>query len=278
MAEADGRDIVASDLSIGYPAHAGAPAHQAIEGVSFSVPAGSVFAILGESGSGKSTLARTLAGRADHGRTRSIPHINGGEAIVLGQRLREITHRRREALTARIGYLPQDAGASIPGDRTVQDVLLEPIAERTRRFDRKRVGAHVAQMLDRLELPLTVLAAYPYELSRGQRQRIALVRAFVTEPSLLVADEPTSGVDVSSRPLVTALIQGERARTGMTVLLVSHDIPVLEQLVDELLVLQHGSMVGRGTISSVFGEPDHPYVAHLGEALRNTAYDELYES
>ncbi len=272
------RDIVASDLSIGYHAHGGAAAYQAIEGVSFSVARGGVFAILGESGAGKSTLARTLAGRAAEAHGRAAAHINGGEATVLGESLRGIGHRKRDALTARIGYVAQNAGGALPGDLTVQDVLLEPIAERTKRFDRRAVGSHIAEMLDRLELPLTVLAQYPYELSRGQRQRIALVRGFVTEPSVLVADEPTSGVDVGTRPLVTSLIEAERERTGLTVLLVSHDIPVLEQLVDELIVLQKGSMVGRGTIETVFAAPEHPYVANLAEALRSTAYDELYES
>ena len=272
------RDVVVSDLSIGYPARAGSPAHQAIQGVSFAVPRGGVFAILGESGSGKSTLARTLAGRGDQLFGPTHPQINGGEATVLGQRLRDMSRRRREALTAHVGFLAQDAGAGLPPDRTVQDVLLEPIVERTSRFDRHHVGAHIAEMMDRLELPLAMLQNYPYELSKGQRQRIALLRALVTEPRLLVADEPTIGVDVSARALVAGLLADERARDGMTILLVSHDIPVLEQLVDELLVLQHGAMVGRGTIASVFGAPEHPYVAHLAEALRNTAYDELYES
>ncbi|GAA3584475.1 ATP-binding cassette domain-containing protein [Klugiella xanthotipulae] len=268
-------EIVVSDLSIYYPAHGGSAEHQAVEGVSFSVPRGSVYGLLGESGSGKSTLARVLAARADEGNSRVSPIVNSGVATVLGEDVVKLSKKKRNQLTADIGFLSQSAGATLPPDRTVADVILEPIVERTKKFDRKAVGLVIAEMMDLLALPLTMLNNYPHELSKGQRQRIAVMRAMVMQPKILVADEPTLGVDVANRPRIINLLAHFREKNEMTLLLVSHDIAVLEHLVEELIVLQEGSLVGRGTIEDVFSAADHGYVRRLADALRATAYDEL---
>ncbi|WGD36557.1 ATP-binding cassette domain-containing protein [Lysinibacter sp. HNR] len=273
---ARGDDIIVSDLSVYYPSRGGSATHQAIEGVNFTVAGGAVCGVLGESGSGKSTLIQFLAARGNEMTQRGIqPIVNGGEATVLGVNLTKLSKRKRNQLTAHIGYLGQSDGSTLMQDRTIADSILEPIAERSKDFDRQAVGLIIAELMDQLALPLTMLHSYPSELSKGQRQRIVLVRALVTQPKILVADEPTLGVDLANRPKIADVLERQKRERGMTMLLVSHDISVLERLVEDLVILQNGSMVGHGPINEVFSATKHSYVQRLAEALRETAYDEL---
>lgn len=271
--------VLVSDLSLLYPAHGGAKSFNAVDGVGFSVGRGQVLAMLGESGSGKSTIARFLAGRGNeagekHGRIR----VGGGDATVLAVPMRKLGRRAATRLTAHVGFLSQDAGATLPADLNVGDILLQPITERTKRFDREALGREIAEMMDIVALPLSKLQEYPYELSKGQRQRVAVMRSLMLAPSLLIADEPTLGVDANNRPRIVELLRWFRERTSAAMMLVSHDIRVLEALVDEVLVLQQGRLVGAGDINEIFRQADHAYVQRLAEALRATAYDEVAEN
>ena len=265
-----------SDLSLSYPAHAGGREFQAIEGVSFDVPRGDVLALLGESGSGKSTLARFLAGRAsDAGEKSARIKLTGGEASVLGVPIRRLGRRARTRLTAYVGYLAQDAGARLAPELNVGDILFEPIVERHKDFDRDALGGHIAEMMDIIALPLSKLQEYPYELSKGQRQRVAVMRSLMLDPAVLIADEPTLGVDANNRPKIVELLRWYRERTNATVMLISHDIGMLEALVKDVLVLQRGRLVGHGDINAIFRQADHGDVQLLAEALRATASDEI---
>ncbi len=271
--------VLASDISLMYPAHGGAKSFNAVDGVSFTLGRGEVLAMLGESGSGKSTVARFLAGRGNeagekHGRIR----VSGGDATVLGVPMRKLGRRVTTRLTAHVGFLSQEAGATLPADLNVGDILLQPITERTKQFDRELVGREIAEMMDIVALPLSKLQEFPYELSKGQRQRVAVVRSLMLAPSLLVADEPTLGVDANNRPRIIELLRWYRDRTGASMMLVSHDIGVLEALVNEVLVFQQGRLVGAGDINEIFRQADHGYVQQLAAALRATAYDEVAEA
>lgn len=270
--------ISVSDLSLAYPAHAGGKAFQALEGLSFDIRRGEVVALLGESGSGKSTLARFLAGRADDaGEKASRIKLSGGSATVLGMPMKRLGRRNRSRLTAYTGFLSQEAGATLTPELNVGDILMEPITERARNFDRDAVGERIAEMMDIVAMPLAKLQEYPYELSKGQRQRIAVIRALMLDPMLLVADEPTLGVDANNRPKIVNLLKWYRERTNATMLLISHDIGMLEALVSEVLVLQEGQLIGRGDINEIFRHADHGYVQLLAQALRASAYDEIAE-
>lgn len=265
-----------SDLSLTYSSHGGSRAFQAIEAVSFDVSRGSVLALLGESGSGKSTLAKYLAARGLEGSKKSdrIKFL-GGDARVLGTSLPELRPRSLKRLAAFIGFLQQDAGARLTPDLNIGDTIFQPIEERVRKFDRSSMGEAVAEMFDIVGLPLTFLQKYPFELSKGQRQRVAVIQSLITEPTVLIADEPTLGVDANNRPKIVDLINWYRNKRGATILLVSHDIGMLEALVEEILILQEGTTVGYGNINEIFRHADHPYVKRLAEALRSTAYDEI---
>ncbi|XPP25893.1 MAG: ATP-binding cassette domain-containing protein [Leucobacter sp.] len=270
--------VLVSDLTLGYPAHAGGVAHNAVEGVGFEVRRGEVRALLGESGSGKSTLVRFLAGQGATAGDRSARiRVHSGDANVLGVPMRRAGKRQLTRLTARVGYLGQTHSATLPPDLNVGDILMQPITERSRRFDRAQLGEQIAEMMDLVGLSLSKLQEYPYELSKGQRQRVAIIRSLMLAPSLYFADEPTLGVDALGRPGIIELFRWYRERSGATMVLVSHDIAMLEALVEQVLVMQQGRLVGAGDINEIFRQVDHSYVQQLARALRATAYDEIAE-
>ncbi|WP_449277347.1 ATP-binding cassette domain-containing protein [Leucobacter sp. GX24907] len=267
-----------SDLSLAYPAHAGGGAFHAVEGMTLDVARGGVVALLGESGSGKSTLTRFLAGRAnDVAEKSSRIKLTGGDATVLGVPMRRMSRRTRARLTAYVGHLAQDAGATLKPELNVGDLLFEPIAERSKNFDREQLGERVAEMMDIVALPLSKLQEYPYELSKGQRQRVAVMRSLMLDPPVYFADEPTLGVDANNRPKIVDLLRWYRERSGAAMLLISHDIGMLEALVEDVLVMQEGRLIAKGNINEIFRRADHAYVQRLAQALRTTAYDEIAE-
>ncbi|WP_395243256.1 ABC transporter ATP-binding protein [Agromyces sp. MMS24-K17] len=265
---AHGHPIILSDLSVEYPARGASPAHVAIRGIDLRIQPGEVLGLLGSAGSGKSTLAKVLSGvfldpRNDDPR----PVITGGEARVLGTRLNGLSRRRYDEFAFHVGYLPQDAAARLQSDRTVAELVGEPILARDRRYNSRALATRVATLIDAVRLPLTMLERYPYELSGGQRQRVALARALVLGPSLLIADEPTAGIDLTVRDAVAQLIAELRDGHTFSAVVISHDLPVLRHVADRIAVLDQGRLVALGTMEEVFDDPFHPYVQALGAAL-----------
>jgi len=257
--------IVASDLSVEYPARGPSAACVALHGVNLTVGPGEVLGVLGESGSGKSTLAAVLAGRSGSGET--TPRITGGDATVLGHRLRRLRKRARTRLTFEVGYLPQDAGTKLDPSATVAEAVAAPILERDKHFSRRQLDRRTAAMLDAVQLPLRVMTQYPYELSSGQRQRAAIARALMLGPRVLIADEPTAGIDVTVRDSVVDLLSLLQRQAGFAAVLVSHDLAVLRKSGARIAILHRGSVVGHGPIDSVLRNPTHPYVAELARTL-----------
>jgi ABC-type glutathione transport system ATPase component len=269
-AAAHGHPVVVSDLSVEYPARGASAAHVALRGVDLRLEPGEVLGLLGSAGSGKSTLARVLSGvafepAAPGGEAR--PVITGGDAIVLGTPLRGIPRRKVPELRFRVGYLAQDAAERLPADRTVAEIIGEPILERDRRYNRRSLATRVATMVDSVRLPLGMLDRYPYELSGGQRQRVALARALVLGPSLLIADQPTAGIDLTVRDAVAELIGELRDGHTFSAIIITHDLPVLRRVADRLAVLDQGRVVALGTTDELFHDPTHPYVRALASAL-----------
>ncbi|MEC5149934.1 dipeptide/oligopeptide/nickel ABC transporter ATP-binding protein [Cryobacterium sp. GrIS_2_6] len=260
--------IAMDDLSVSYPAHGASDSFAALRGITLRVNPGEVLGVLGESGSGKSTLARVLSGSGGSaGSTDRRPVITGGVATVLGLRLRGISRRKLARLTLGVGMLAQDAGQMLPATLTVGELVAEPVLERDARYQPGALRTLVATMVDTVRLPLTVLTKYPYELSSGQRQRVALARSLVLGPTLLIADEPLAGVDVTVRDAVVDLIGELQRERAFTAVVISSDLAVLRRVADRIAVLYQGVLVGLGTIDEVFADPWHPYVAELAAAL-----------
>jgi len=271
--------IQTSDLTIEYPPHGASPAFVAVHGFTLRIAPGEVVGLLGESGSGKSTLARVLSGDAFVSDATGIrAQITGGEATVLGFGLRRISKRKLARLTFGVGLLAQDAADTLSSTMTVAEIVAEPVLERDRRFNRRALGAQVATMIDAVRLPLAVLGQYPYELSSGQRQRVALARALVFGPELLIADEPTAGVDVMVRDAVVDLIRELQQERSFSALVISSDLAVLQRVANRIGVMHQGVLVGLGTIDDVFRDPWHPYVRGLAAALQPAAAEPDVES
>jgi len=261
--------IVVSDLSIEYPARGASPSCVALRGVSFRLEAGQSIGVLGETGSGKSTLASVLAGRGIPLRSGEPgPRISGGDAIVLGHSLRHARKRDLAEVTFHVGYLPQEAAATLEPTLSVQDNVSLPIFERDHHYSRRAAGERAALMLDTVHLPLSVLSKYPYELSAGQRQRVALAKSLVLGPQVLVVDEPTAGIDATVRDAVIDLLAQLREHEGFTAVIVSHDLAVLRRATDLSIVLQAGRPVAYGPIEEVLADPSHPFVRGLADALK----------
>lgn len=261
--------ILVSDLSVEYPARGVSPSCVALRGVSFQLEAGQSLGVLGETGSGKSTLAAVLAGRGLPLRSGEPgPRISGGDATVLGHSLRHARKRDLAEVTFHVGYLPQEAAATLEPSLSVQDNVTLPIFERDEHYNRRAAGERAALMLDTVHLPLSVLGKYPYQLSAGQRQRVALAKALVLGPQVLIVDEPTAGIDATVRDAVIDLLAQLRTHEGFTAVIVSHDLAVLRRATDNSLVLQGGRPIAYGPIEDVLADPSHPFVRGLADALK----------
>lgn len=258
--------VVADDLSLHYRARDVRARARAIDGVTFTLAAGEILGVVGESGSGKSTLARAIALRTHQvGAAESEPQIVGGSLSVFGSEVKSLTRRRRDRLQLSIGFLTQEGAGDLDSRLTVAENVAEPIYSRDRRFSSREAGIAVANLIDDVRLPLSIMQRYPHELSSGQKQRVALARALVLEPSLLVADEPTRGVDVTVRDGVLDVVRGLREEREFSAIIISSDLHVAEYLTERVLVLHQGHVVGLGPVDEVLAHPIHPYVSGLAE-------------
>lgn len=234
--------IRATDLSL---ARSG---ERVVDGVSFTVPHGGALTVMGPTGAGKSSLAALLAGRS-----RGDISVIGGDAVVEGIDARR-TGRALRTLTYLVGYLAQGAGGDLPSRLTVAEVIGEPITSRDRRVNGRALALRVATLLDEMQLPLGAAPKYPYELSAGMRQRVAMARALVLDPRLLVADDVFANLDIEVRTTVRDAILRRRASYGMSALIVTNDPDAARELDADVLVLRAGQTVafGRGADALVW--------------------------
>ncbi|RPE75263.1 MULTISPECIES: ATP-binding cassette domain-containing protein [unclassified Frondihabitans] len=266
MADTDAPVLVADDLSLLYPARAGRPEVRAVDGISLQLAPGEILGVLGEAGSGKSTLARAFAGLAYASRPPAgSATIAGGELFVLGERIKTISKRHRDRLTGAVGYLSQSDGDNLNPDLTVGEAVAEPLYERDKKFDRKEAGRLVSTLVDAVHLPLSTMLKQTWELSSGQRQRIALARSLVLSPSVLIADEPARGVDVLVRQSVLELLRGIHETRQFSAVVVTSSVNEARAVADRIAVLRSGHLVGLGTIDDVLATTVDPYVKVLSQ-------------
>jgi len=258
--------VSARDLSLRYPSRNPETRSVAVDGVSFEIAPGEVLTVVGESGSGKSTLAKAVALQAETGAYGS-PLYSGGQLSVLGTNLRGVSRRKRDHLSVTVGYLPQDAGNHLNGRLTIGENIAEPIFVRDRRFNQREAAEAVATLIDTVRLPLSIMNRYPHELSKGQRQRVAIARAMILEPQLLVADDPTAGIDVNVRAAILDLFVELQAQRSFSALLVTADLVAVQRVATKVAVMHRGNLVGIGELGNVLSTPWHPYVKGLADSL-----------
>ncbi|MEV0465346.1 ABC transporter ATP-binding protein [Nocardia tengchongensis] len=243
------------DLSVVYRRHG--KQFQALQDVSLTLAPREVVGLVGESGSGKSTLGRTALG---------LVPAAAGEVVLQGVPLTGLSQRELRGLRKHVALVHQDVTASLDPRRTLEDSIGEPL-----RVHRVASGAllraKVGGLLESVRLPRDYATRRPGELSGGQRQRVALARALALAPRLLVADEPTSALDVSVQARVLELFADLRAEYGFACLFISHDLAVVHQVADRVLVLREGRMVESGPVETVFRAPNAEYTRRLLDAV-----------
>ncbi|MFC8176746.1 oligopeptide/dipeptide ABC transporter ATP-binding protein [Streptomyces sp. NPDC057235] len=229
----------------------------ALTDATLEVAKGEIVGLVGESGCGKSTLARVLTG---------LQKPTEGTVRFCGEDLWKMPPaRRRKEFGASVGVVFQDPSTALNPRMSVGRILRDPLDVHDRGTERER-EERVGELLDLVGLPGHTLRALPGQLSGGQRQRVAIARALALEPDVIVADEPTSALDVSVRAQVLNLLVDLRARLGLGMVFISHDIQTVRHLSDRLAVLYLGRIVEEGPARAVSAAPVHPYTEALFSA------------
>ena len=238
---------------------------RAVDDVSFELPRGGTLGIVGESGSGKSTLARLVLRLIDP--TAGEVHVDGRDVLAMGRRKLRLQRRSMQMV------FQSPYGSLLPAS-TVAENISEPL--RINRIGTKRDRRREAlDLLDRVQLPTGYADLYPRQLSGGEQQRVAIARALALEPGLLVADEPTSALDASVQAQVLELLDSLRRQLGFSILLITHNLAVVEKYTDHVMVMKSGRVVEAGTTADIFTGARHDYTRTLLDAVLPVHADAL---
>ncbi|WP_375161069.1 ABC transporter ATP-binding protein [Bradyrhizobium sp. RDT46] len=230
---------------------------RALNGVSVQVAAGKSLGVVGESGSGKSTFARLVM---------ALERPTSGQVALLGRDLNRIPADELRRARRDFQMVFQDPYGSLDPRQTIARIVAEPLTV-LEGADRSTFRDRVAAALRQVGLRDADMEKYPHEFSGGQRQRIAIARALITQPKLIVADEPVSALDVSVQAQVLNLMQDLQEQFGLSYILISHDLAVVDYLCDEVAVMYLGRIVEQGRPEDLFEHCAHPYTRALLEAV-----------
>jgi peptide/nickel transport system ATP-binding protein len=229
---------------------------QAVDGVSFDLAAGEVLAVVGESGSGKSVTAMTLMGltRSPNARFEGTAHYKGTELIGASE------DELRRVRGAEIAMIFQDPMTSLNPVQRIGRQIVEQIQEHEGLPD-QQARERTVELLERVGIPRARerVDNYPHEFSGGMRQRVMIALALSCSPSILIADEPTTALDVTIQAQILQRMRELREETGAAVILVTHDLGVVADIADRIAVMYAGRIVEEGTLDQIFYDPQHPY-------------------
>jgi peptide/nickel transport system ATP-binding protein len=249
------------DLSVAFDTRDGLV--RAVSGVSFSLDAGRVLALLGESGSGKSVTLRALLGL--HPTTRARV---GGEVLLKGRDVNRLDETEREQLRGGVvSMVFQEPMTALDPVYTIGAQIVETLTQH-RGLPHAAAARRARELLELVQVPSAerCLASYPHEISGGMRQRAMIAIALACEPQLLLADEPTTALDVTVQAQILWLLRDLQRRLGLAVIFVTHDLGVAAEIADEAAVMYAGRIVERAPIRELFRRPAHPYTEGLMQA------------
>ena len=255
MPESGGQLLEVDELEVSFATEDGTV--QAVNGVSFTVGRGEVVAIVGESGSGKSVTAMTLMGL-----TRGPNATFGGRATFEGTELVGASSDQLQKIRgAGIGMVFQDPMSSLDPVYRVGKQIVEQIRVHDRKVSKAQAMDQAVVLMERVGIPRAAerLKSYPHEFSGGMRQRVMIAMALSCSPRLLIADEPTTALDVTIQAQILDELRTLRDETGAGVILVTHDLGVVADIADRVIVMYAGRVVEQGTLDEIFYDPQHPY-------------------
>ncbi len=231
----------------------------AVNGISFNVRRGEIVGLIGESGCGKSTTAMGILDLV-----QAPGRILSGEVVLNGIDLRTLDKRQlRERRWRDISLIPQGAMNSLNPVMRVADQIRDAIEAHSSHKSNSEIKKDILELFNLVGLPARVYKMYPHELSGGMKQRVCIAMAIALRPSLVIADEPTSALDVVVQRVVAQTIVDVKERLGVSVVMIGHDMGLLAQLVDRLIVMYAGNIVENAPVLSAFTKPMHPYTQLL---------------
>ena len=228
----------------------------AVDGVSLPIERGSILGLVGESGCGKSTLAQMIVG---------LLAPSGGAIEWDGNALSTLSGEAKRSYRRDVQMVFQDTHSSLNPRKRIRTILREAIIARGLHGD--ALAGRIDTLLGQVGLDAQLLDRFPHELSGGQRQRVGIARALAMEPSLLVADEPVSSLDVSLQGQIINLLRDLNETLGLTIVLISHDLAVVGRICDRIVVMYAGRVVESGAPAAVLTAPSHPYTQALLDAV-----------
>ncbi len=247
--------LAVRDLRVGFATEGGRL--QAVDGVSFELGAGEVLAIVGESGSGKSVTAQTIMGL-----TRSKNSQIEGSVKLDGEELIEASERQLRGLRGeRVAMIFQDPMTSFNPVYRIGDQIIEAIRAHRRSLGDSEARTQVVELLDSVGIPDAArrIDDFPHEFSGGMRQRAMIAMALALEPEVLIADEPTTALDVTIQAQILRLLEELNRGRGLATILITHDLGVVAEVADRVLVMYAGRVVEAGSLDQIFYDPQHPY-------------------
>lgn len=233
---------------------------QAVNGVSWSIESGATLGIIGESGSGKSVGLEAIMGLV-----QSPPGHVSGEVLFDGKNVLAMTQqKRRELRGEKISMVFQDAVSALNPSLTIGNQISEVYRSR-KRCSQDEARRKAVELMDRVRIPSarSRLNNYPFEFSGGMCQRVMIATALAMDPQILIADEPTTALDVTVQRQIMALLADLQRDTGMALVLITHDLGVVAEVVDHALVMYAGKVVEQADVSTLFDRPTHPYTRSL---------------
>ena len=267
--------VKVEDLAVSFFTYAGEV--QAVRGVSFSVKKGNTTALVGESGCGKSVTSKTLLGLIEK------PGVvkEGSRIIYNGRNILEFSDKQWNDFRGKeCSMIFQDALVSLNPTMKVGKQIIENLANHNaEHLSKAQMREKAIAMLDMVGIPDAehCLEKYPHELSGGMRQRVMIATAMITNPTLLIADEPTTALDVTIQAQILELMKELQKKLGMAIIMITHDLGVVADMCDEIIVMYAGKIVEQGTAEEIFYHPKHPYTWALMNAVPRLDLDNKEE-
>ncbi|MEV0388105.1 ABC transporter ATP-binding protein [Nonomuraea sp. NPDC050643] len=246
--------VEVSGLEVGYGW--GRNATRVLHGITMEVATGRTVGVVGESGSGKSTLAKALVG---------LVRPTAGSVRIGGVHVSSARGADRRAMRRKVQMIPQDPYSSLDPRRTIGEALAEALDPR--RANVKKHADEIVHWLETVRMPADTIGRHPHECSGGQRQRVAIARGLMIRPEVVIADEITSALDVSVQAEILNLLAKLRRELNLTMVFISHNLAVVRQVSDEVVVLYRGDIVEQGPAADLYQRPQHDYTRTLLDSV-----------